>query len=63
MKIIEVLVGPKGEIKLETKGFAGAECEQASKELVAALGRVVSDQKTGEHFSAAVTTLVAPLTQ
>jgi hypothetical protein len=37
-QIIEVIVSPTGETKLQTKGFAGASCQQASKFLEAALG-------------------------
>ena len=38
-KVIEVIVSPKGETKIETKGFAGSECREASKSLEAALAQ------------------------
>jgi hypothetical protein len=28
IKIIEIIVSPKGEARVETKGFAGNECQQ-----------------------------------
>ena len=39
MKIIEIVVSPAGQTQVETKGFAGAECRQASEFLEQALGR------------------------
>jgi hypothetical protein len=51
-KIIEVLVLPDGKTKVQTKGFAGNECLQASKALEAALGHVTSDRLTSEFYCA-----------
>ena len=42
-KVIEIIVSPKGETRVETKGFAGNECQQASEFIEQALG-----QRTGE---------------
>jgi hypothetical protein len=51
--VIEVLVSPTGETKLETRGFAGAACQQATKALEAALGLKQSETLTAEfHLSA-----------
>ena len=51
-KIIEIIVSPNGETKLETKGFAGAECQQASKFIEQALGVAAGEQVTAEfHVS------------
>ena len=47
MKRIEIIVSPTGETRLETKGFAGGECLQASQFLEIALGT-----KSGEHLTA-----------
>jgi hypothetical protein len=49
-RIIEVTVSPKGETTVQTKGYAGAECSQASKFLENALGVVTADHKTGEFY-------------
>lgn len=49
-KIIEIVVSPSGQMRLETKGFPGAECRDASRLLEAALGKTTSDQPTAEHF-------------
>ena len=49
-RIIEVLVSPKGESTVQTKGYSGGECLQASKFLEQALGVVASEQKTGEYY-------------
>lgn len=45
-KTIIVTVTPTGQSQVETRGFAGSECQQASKFLEAALG-----QRTGEHLT------------
>ena len=46
-KIIEVIVAPSGETKVETKGFVGTECRDASRFIERALG-----QRTGEKLTA-----------
>ncbi len=49
-RIIEVVVSPQGESTIQTKGYSGGECLQASKFLEQALGVVASEQKTGEFY-------------
>ena len=50
-KIIEIIVSPKGESQVETKGFTGNECQRASKFLEQALGIVASETlKTEFHI-------------
>jgi hypothetical protein len=53
MKTIEVTVSPTGEVKLETKGYAGQGCQEASKFLEKALGEQTSDTRTPESFAQA----------
>jgi hypothetical protein len=55
-RIIEVIVSPTGEVKLETKGFAGSSCRQASQFLEQALGQAVSDQVTPEFYAQSIST-------
>lgn len=50
MKTIEIIVSPNGQSRLETKGFAGGECRQASEFLEKALGQKQSDQLTAEFY-------------
>lgn len=50
MKIIEVIVSPSGETRVETKGFAGASCRDASRALEQALGCQTDEQLTREYF-------------
>ena len=47
MKTIEIIVSPTGQTKIETKGFAGSSCRDASRFLEEALG-----QRTGEQLKA-----------
>jgi hypothetical protein len=50
MKTIEVTVSPAGETRVETKGFAGTACRDATKLLERALGVVASDTLTAEMY-------------
>ena len=54
-KIIEVIVSPKGETTVQTKGFTGSDCLQASKFLEQSLGSSTADQKTGEFYTTSQT--------
>lgn len=45
-KIVEIIVSPKGETTVTTRGFAGASCQAASKFVEEALG-----QRTGERLT------------
>ena len=47
MTTIEITVGPRGETKVETKGFTGGACREASRFVEEALGR-----RTAETLSA-----------
>ena len=47
-QIIEVIVAPDGSSKIETKGFAGATCRDASRFIEQALGQRVDEQLTAE---------------
>jgi len=49
-KSIEITVSPTGETKVETKGFSGGECRQASQFVEVALGQKTAEQTTGEFF-------------
>jgi hypothetical protein len=50
MKLIEVIVDTKGGISLETRGFAGTACREATQEMERALGIATKDQPTAEMF-------------
>ena len=49
-KIIEVVVSPSGQTTVQTKGYAGADCLQASRFLEQALGVVAADHMTTEFY-------------
>ena len=51
MKRIEILVRPNGSTSVETKGFSGSECQQASRFLEQALGRRTKEQLTSEFYA------------
>ncbi len=47
-KTIEIIISPSGQTRVETKGFAGSECRQASQFIEQALGQRTSEQLTAE---------------
>jgi hypothetical protein len=49
-RVIEVTVSPTGETSIQTKGYTGGACLQASKFLEQALGTPNSDRKTSEFY-------------
>ncbi|MDA8564076.1 DUF2997 domain-containing protein [Mariniblastus sp.] len=52
-KRIEIVVDPHGNSKVETKGFAGSECTEASKFIEQALGMQTSKRTTAEFYAPA----------
>ncbi len=53
MKIIEIVISPTGQTRLETKGFEGATCADASRFVEQALGQRTAEQRTAEFYRAA----------
>lgn len=53
MKVIEITVSLTGQSRVETKGFAGAECRQASEFVESALGQRTAEQLTSEFYQQA----------
>lgn len=51
MPEIVITIRPDGSTQLETLGFAGAACQQASRFLEDALGARTSEQLTAEFFA------------
>ena len=48
MKTIEITVGPSGTTTVQTRGFTGGDCREASRFLEQALGRRTSETMTAE---------------
>ncbi|PQO41790.1 hypothetical protein C5Y96_00425 [Blastopirellula marina] len=55
MKTIEIIVSPTGQLRLETRGFQGTECREASRFLEAALGQQTSETLTAEFHVTEIT--------
>jgi DUF2997 family protein len=51
MQIIELIVSPSGQTRIETKGFSGSSCQEATRELEKALGLRESEQLTAEFYA------------
>ncbi len=49
--VIEVTISPIGEITVQTKGYAGADCRHASRFLEQALGVAIQDRNTSEFYA------------
>lgn len=59
MKTIEIVVSPTGETRVETKGFAGSDCRQASEFIERALGSRVGERLTTEFYQQQATQQMA----
>ena len=49
-KTIEIVVAPDGQTRVETRGFTGGECRQASQFIEWALGQQTSEILTAEFY-------------
>jgi hypothetical protein len=47
---IEIIVAPNGQSRVQTKGFTGSSCRQASLFIEQALGQRTSEQRTAEFY-------------
>jgi hypothetical protein len=50
VKTIQIIIDTNGQSRLETQGFTGSSCREASKQLEQALGIVQSDTPTAELY-------------
>jgi hypothetical protein len=50
MRVIEITVDTKGQSKVETRGFTGSECREASKFMEQALGSPTGEKPTAEFY-------------
>ena len=50
MEEVIITVDKNGETVVSTKGFKGSACQDATKEIERALGRVAKDEKTSEYY-------------
>ena len=55
MRIIVITVDSKGQSKVETRGFAGTECREASKFIEQALGQRTDEKLTAEFYQGQTT--------
>lgn len=53
MKLIEITVSPTGQTSVQTKGFTGSACREASRFVEEALGQRVNETLTAEFHQAA----------
>lgn len=59
MKVIEVTVTEDGDVSIETKGYAGSACKNATKFLEEELGVVKASRATSEMYAKPKLTLKA----
>ena len=55
MKVIEIIVDCKGQSRIETRGFTGGECREASKFIEQALGQRTDEKLTAEFYQGQTT--------
>jgi hypothetical protein len=55
MKIIEITVDSKGQSRVETRGFTGGECREASRFVEQALGQRTDEKLTPEFYQSQTT--------
>lgn len=49
-RTIEIIIAPDGKSTVQTHGFAGSGCREASKFLEEALGQRMAEQVTAEFY-------------
>ncbi|RLS73604.1 MAG: DUF2997 domain-containing protein [Planctomycetota bacterium] len=49
-RIIVITVAPNGQTEVQTKGFSGSECRQASQLIEVTLGQRCGEQLTAEFY-------------
>lgn len=49
-KTIEIIVAPNGQTRVETKGFVGSDCRQASQFIERALGQQTDELLKAEFY-------------
>ena len=49
-KVIEIIVTPEGRTTVQTSGFTGLTCRDASKSLEEALGQRMAENLTAEFY-------------
>ena len=52
-KTIEIIVAPNGQSKVETKGFTGSECRDASRFIEQAIGQLTNEILKSEFHQTA----------
>ncbi len=52
MKTIEITVDPRGQTTVQTRGFSGVECKEASRFVEQALGTRTAETLTAEFYQA-----------
>ena len=53
MKTIEIIISPTGQSRVETKGFTGAECRDASRFIEQAIGQQTNEILKAEFHQSA----------
>ena len=56
METLEFIIYPDGRVKEKVTGIVGKSCQEVTAAIEEQLGRVVSQQKTGEYFEQKVET-------
>jgi len=47
---LEIVIDKNGQVQVETLGIKGARCMEVKREFARFLGRILSEEKTGEFY-------------
>ena len=50
-KRLKVMISPTGEVTIEAIGYTGANCEEATRDIEKALGKVTEKKNKAERFA------------
>ena len=56
METLEFIIYPDGRVKEKVTGIVGKSCQEVTAAIEAQLGRIISQQKTGEYYEQKVET-------
>ena len=62
-RVIELIVSRDGQTTIQTRGFSGGNCIEASRWLEQALGITTGERKTAEFFESAQVQTEQPIQQ
>ena len=54
MRVVEIIISPQGQARVQTRGFVGTACQEASKFIEQTLGQRLEERLTAEFYQGEV---------